>query len=195
MHAPSCSATLAAPVLLLTLGVSALPLRAELARPPTPGVSSPQTALRVLHDSGRGVPLATYIAQLVGAAEENTVLPQTVFPYHTALAPGVLTREGMPVLDAAWLTQPMVIVSADDRSMRWLAFNRERLQQLHAVALVVQAQNAQAFKALQQLADLPIAPETSPWLAQRLIKAHAGVYPLLIHTDGRAYQIPGGMKQ
>jgi integrating conjugative element protein (TIGR03765 family) len=74
--------------------------------------------------------------------------------------------------------------------MRWLQFNRDTLLQLGAVVLVVQAQDAQGFKQLQELVQhIGIAPEVSPWLAERLHAAGAGVYPVLVHTDGRAYQV------
>jgi len=145
---------------------------------------------QVLFDAGTSVPLAPYIAQLVGGDDEAMVLDGLVFPFRTALQPWVLQRDGVPVLNATWLTQPIAVVGADDLSVRWLAFNHARLVQLGAVVLVVQAKDAQAFKLLQQFVQpMGIAPETSPWLAQALQAVGAGVYPLLVHTDGRAYQV------
>ncbi|CAB5697705.1 PFL_4695 family integrating conjugative element protein [Comamonas aquatica] len=153
-------------------------------------VQAQGAAPTVLHDSGRSVPFSPLVAQLVAGDEAESVLQGLSFPFGTSLQPKVLERDGVQVLDPTWLTQPLAIVAAEDLSMRWLQFNRDTLLQLGAVVLVVQAQNAQGFKQLQELVQpIGIAPEVSPWLAERLHAAGAGVYPVLVHTDGRAYQV------
>ncbi|WP_287919151.1 DUF2859 domain-containing protein [Comamonas sp.] len=170
--------TVAHPLLLLL--VSAWMLTTAHADEPAP---------QVLFDSGRSVPMSAHIAQLVAGDEESNVLEGLTFPFRTSLTTKVLQREGVQVFDAAWMTQPLAIVAADELSMRWLAFNHVQLRKLGAVIVVVQAKDAQAFKLLQQfIKPLGVAPELSPWLASRLQSAGAGVYPLLVHTDGRAYQ-------
>lgn len=157
--------------------------------PSAVGATASETP-QVLFDAGTSVPLAPSIAQLVGGEDEAVVLDGLVFPFRTALKPLVLQRDGVPVLDATWLTQPIAVVAADDLSVRWLAFNHAKLAQVGAVVLVVQAKDVQAFRLLQQFAQpMGIAPETGPWLAGRLQAAGAGVYPLLVHTNGRAYQV------
>lgn len=149
-----------------------------------------EPAPQVLYDSGRSVPISAHIAQLVAGDEESNVLEGLSFPFRTRLTTKVLKREGVQVFDAAWLTQPLAVVAADELSMRWLAFNHDKLRKLGAVIVVVQAKDAQAFKLLQQFVKpMGVAPELSPWMASRLQAAGAGVYPVLVHTDGRAYQV------
>lgn len=145
----------------------------------------------VVHDSGRSVPLATYVAQLVGDADDPGVLEGLPFPFGAELLrSGVLAQDGVQVFDSAWLTQPMFVLAADDLSMRWLAFNHEKLVQLQAVGIVVQAGSPKAFKAMQRMAaPLRLAPETGTWLSQRLVAVGAGVYPVLVHSTGKAHQI------
>ena len=148
-----------------------------------------EPAPQVLFDSGRSVPISAHIAQLVAGDQESNVLEGLSFPFRTNLTTKVLPQEGMQVFDSAWMTQPLAVVAADELSMRWLAFNHDKLRKLGAVIVVVQAKDAQEFKLLQQFVKpLGVAPELSPWLASRLQAAGSGVYPLLVHTDGRVYQ-------
>lgn len=152
--------------------------------------------VQVLHDSGRSVPLSPYLAQLVGDADAPGVLDGIPFPLRTSLQSAVLPQDGTQVFDPTWLTQPMFVVAADEISMRWLAFNHDKLVQLQAVGIVVQAANPRAFNALHKLAlPLHLTAETSPWLASRLHQAGAGVYPLLVQTNGRVFQILEGLSQ
>lgn len=148
------------------------------------------TELDVIHDSGHSVPLAPYVAQLVGGPEDAAVVDGLRFPFGGTLKPGVLQRDGLPVFSSKWLTQPVFVVAADELSMRWVAFNHSKLIQLNAVGVVVQAASPLAFKSLQRLASpLHLAPDTGAFLASKLGSAGAGVFPLLVHSDGRAFQI------
>lgn len=151
---------------------------------------------QVVYDSGRSVPFAPYVAQLVGDADDPNGIDERLFPLRTSLQSSMLPQDGLQVFDPSWLTQPMFVLAADDISMRWLAYNHAQLVQLKAVGIVVKSSNAAAFKALQKMAaPLHLAPETSSWLASRLHKAGAGVYPLLVHTNGKVFQILGGVSQ
>lgn len=155
------------------------------------GLQPMDTPPAVLYDSGRSVPLAPYLAQLAGDAEDSGALAGVQFPFGTKqLRSAVLAKDGMPVFNAAWMTQPTFVVAADELSMRWLAFNHARLVQAQAVGIVVRAGSVTAYRALQRLAaPMRLAPDTGGWLSEQLAAAGAGVYPLLVHTDGRAYQI------
>ena len=65
--------------------------------------------------------------------------------------------------------------------------------QTGASGVVLAAQNATAFKRVQQLANehgLPITHGPDRWLEQRLISQGAAVLPLLILLDGHATQEP-----
>ena len=145
----------------------------------------------VIHDSGRSVPLAPYVAQLVGSADDPGVLEGLRFPFGARLLrSGVLPQEGVQVFNSHWMTQPIFVLAADDLSLRWLAFNHDKLVQMQAVGIVVQAGSPMAFKALQRMAaPLRLAPETGTWLSQRLADVGAGVYPVLVHSTGKAHQI------
>lgn len=151
---------------------------------------------QVVYDSGRSVPLAPYVAQLVGDADDPAGIDERLFPLRTSLQSAVLPLDGLQVFEPTWLTQPMFVLAADDISIRWLAFNHAKLLQLNAVGIVVKSSSAAAFRALQKMAaPLPLAPETSSWLAARLHKAGAGVYPVLVQTNGQVFQILGGNSQ
>ncbi len=170
-------------LLALAVSVLAAPVHAQAT------VAEPGARLEMLYDSGASVPLAPYLADLVSTGSQQAVMQDLAFPIRSALQPGVLAAEGIPVFDPKWLVQPMFIVAADARSMRWLEYNQPRLAQLHAVGLVVQADTPAEFKVVQRVAQgLPVAPVTGEWLAERLQAAGAGVYPVLVQPDGRVYQ-------
>lgn len=154
--------------------------------------------LEVIYDSGHGVPASPYLAYLVSVVSAadaadtgENVMPGLRFPISTRLRADVLPaeKEGAPVLDAQWQAQPVFLVGADARSLGWLAFNRWRLLRAAAWGLVVQADDALAFRAVQSIApDLKFAPLSGDWLDSRLIAAGVAVYPILIDTDGIARQ-------
>ncbi|KGH27296.1 PFL_4695 family integrating conjugative element protein [Comamonas testosteroni] len=146
--------------------------------------------LEMIHDSGKSVPLAPYVAQIVGGTDEANVLDGLRFPFRSQLRGGVLKQDGVQVFNGQWLTQPMFVLGADDASLRWVAFNHKKLIQLNAVGIVVQAATPAAFKLLQQVANpLQLAPDTGAFLAETLIAKGAPVFPVLVHSNGRAYQI------
>jgi integrating conjugative element protein (TIGR03765 family) len=154
------------------------------------GSQSHADGLDVLYDSGSSIPLAPYLSEIVSVGAEQAVMQGLAFPIRSTLRPGVLATEGTQAIDPRWLVQPMFIVAADARSMRWLEYNQSRLAKLRAVGLVVQADTPGEFKVVQRVAQgLPVAPETGDWLAERLQAVGAGVYPLLVQSDGRVFQI------
>lgn len=134
--------------------------------------------LEMIHDSGKSVPLAPYLAQIVGGTDEANVLDGLRFPFRSQLRGGVLKQDGVQVFNGQWLTQPMFVIGADDASLRWVAFNHKKLIQLNAVGIVVQAATPSAFKLLQQVASpLQLAPDTGAFLANTLIAKGAPVFP------------------
>ena len=155
------------------------------------GLAPVSQPLEVVHDSGRSVPLSPYLAQLVGDADDPGALAGVPFPFMTRhLRSGVLPQDGVRVFDAAWMTETTFVIAADDLSMRWLAFNHDKLVQAQAVGIVVQARTPAAYQAMQRLArPMRLAQDSGAWLSERLAATGAGVYPLVVHTDGRAYQI------
>jgi integrating conjugative element protein (TIGR03765 family) len=153
-------------------------------------VATPAASLEVVHDSGRGVPLAPYLSAITSSdpAARGSVMPGLRFPISTKLSTGVLPQERR-VFDATWQVQPIFIVGADVRSMRWLAFNRDRLLREHAWGVVVQARTEAEFRAIQAVApQLAYAPSMGSWMDDQLL-ASGVVYPVFIDAAGNARQI------
>ena len=147
--------------------------------------------LDVIYDSGRAVPASPYLSYLVSDpyASSGDVMQGLAFPIQSRLTPGLLDHERQ-VFDPQWLVQPVFLAGADPQTLRWLAFNRWRLVRVSAWGLVVQAQDAGQFRAIQSIApDLKFAPSSGSWLDDHLLDQGVAVYPLLIDTDGIARQI------
>ena len=76
----------------------------------------------------------------------------------------------------------MFLVGADELSRRWLARHRERLAELKAVGLLVQAADDAKVQAVWAAApELTIMPVSADELARRLQLTR---YPVLIHREG-----------
>lgn len=152
--------------------------------------------LEVLNAQGTGIPLAPYLSELVSgdARARGSVMPRLVFPIRTLLRSGYLEGEGVPALNARWLVQPMFLVGADARSLAWLDFNRHRLAEMRATGIVVQAADAAAFRSVQAVAPaLSYAPASGDWLDRQLLRAGVTVFPVLIDSQGKAWQRLGAL--
>ncbi|MGH8490096.1 MAG: PFL_4695 family integrating conjugative element protein [Gammaproteobacteria bacterium] len=78
--------------------------------------------------------------------------------------------------------QPLFLVGADPESLRWLDANRERLKQLNAAGMLVQAENESELEAVMAAAHgLPLIPASGEAFAQPLGLTH---YPVLITREG-----------
>lgn len=161
------------------------------------GVQVPSPDMEVLNPQGGGIPLAPYLSELVSKDPKATgsVMPRLVFPIQTeALTPGRLPGDGIAVLKPRWLAQPIFLVGMDVLSMTWLNFNKDRLLAMNATGLVVHAADADDFRLIQDMApDLAYAPASGAWLDQQMNKAGVRVYPVLIDTQGKAWQRLGGL--
>lgn len=83
-------------------------------------------------------------------------------------------------VDAKMLDRPFFILGSDRRSQAWLASHRDRLIQLQAVGLLVQAETAADLRAIADLGvGIRIAPVPGSDLATRLGLKH---YPVLISS-------------
>lgn len=159
----------AEPVVIFDAG-NTLPLepyRAAVTVQPTPsanpGASPP------------GFPSAT------GRFDQNRRLPIRT----PEMTPGVLTEQTMTPdrrERLSLLPHPVFLVGADSHSLSWLVQHRERLKNLGAVGLLVQADNADELAAVERVAgNLVIVPTSGSMLAQRLGLQH---YPVLISRAG-----------
>lgn len=147
--------------------------------------------LEQIYDSGQSVPVAPYMSGLVNTQPdgEGNVKPGQRFPILTRLRQAALAQE-VQVLDPKWLTQPMVLIGIDRHSLAWLLMHQDQLAAMHAKVLVVQALEPRHIRMAQAVVpNLEFLPHEGPWLEARLREAGAGVYPLLIGTDGVARQI------
>ena len=151
-----------------------------------------------VYDSGRSVPIQPYLAVPgsspdASSGESGAEGPggarPAVFPVTSSLKRGVLPHE-VSVFDRSLLTQALVVTGTDRHSMAWLLLHRGRLAAMDAKVVVVQAHAPQHLAlARSMLPGLPMVLRTSGWIEDRLRAAGAGVYPLLIGTDGMARQI------
>jgi len=98
--------------------------------------------------------------------ETPTLIPGPVEPRHITLP----------------LHQPLFLIGSDARSRAWLAQNRERLKQLHAVGMLIEARTRADLEAIAAIADgLPITPASATDIAELLDLIH---YPVLITRTG-----------
>lgn len=156
----------------------------------TAAANAGQPALQQIHGSDATVPVAPYLAAIVGGEDQQGVMQGMTFPLRSSLRQGVLAIEGISVFNARWMTQPIAVMGTDWASLQWLHLHQDRLRALGASVVVVAAGSEDEFKALQRTAaGVPVAPAQSPWLESRMRAAGITVYPVFIDLDGRARQI------
>ena len=79
-------------------------------------------------------------------------------------------------------SRPFFLIGSDDRSRQWLVEYRERLQEIGAVGMLVQAETLEDLRAIARLANrLPILPASAADIATALGISH---YPVLITPQG-----------
>jgi len=83
---------------------------------------------------------------------------------------------------ATGVIKPFFIVGCDEISLAWVEVNRDRLLDLKAFGLVVDAPNVGAYERLEQVAEgLVIRPVVGDLIAEHLGITH---YPALVTADG-----------
>ncbi len=144
-------------------------------------------------DAGPAVPASPYFSFLIAGEDQDGVLKGVRFPMISQLRPEPLGQASPAVLDSRWMTQPIFVIGADERSYAWLQQHAQDLRRSGAAGLVLSAANVEAFKRVQRLAsqhNLPIAPGPDQWLEQQLMDHGVGVMPLVIGLDGRVQEAP-----
>ncbi|MFC1313028.1 MAG: integrating conjugative element protein [gamma proteobacterium symbiont of Ctena orbiculata] len=149
--------------------------------------------LTVIHDSGHTQSIAPFldvfestegmpkqnpipipIKSSLGAADPKAWLPIQ----STGLTPG-------PVLARAHdrpFTRPFFLIGSDARSLQWLQAHRDRLKEIGAVGMLVQAETMDDLRTIARLADgLSILPASGSDIAKALSVSH---YPVLISPHG-----------
>lgn len=149
--------------------------------------------LSVVYDSGDTAPLAPYLEAFselsaaaveaqpgdsVGAADLTRLLP-----IHTpALIPGPVSPRPLLLPNGATLPRPLFLIGADPRSRQWLEMHRDRLAEIHAVGMLVNAESVADLEAIAAIArGLPILPASATDIAEILGLKHI---PVLISRRG-----------
>ena len=146
----------------------------------------------VIYDTGNTRPLAPYLEIIdrtetainsptgarnrpgLGAADVQALLPIR----SPGLSPGPVQARphNRP------FSRPFFFIGSDDRSRQWLVQYRDRLKQIGAVGMLVQAETLEDLRAIAQLADgLHILPASAADIATALGISH---YPVLITPQG-----------
>ncbi|MGH9837372.1 MAG: PFL_4695 family integrating conjugative element protein [Blastocatellia bacterium] len=126
----------------------------------------------VIYNSGNTRPITDYLflpgpesippSGAVPPAPDPQSLASRIYPVHTPeMTPGdVQTRN----VNFPQLPRPVFLIGTDDRSRNWLLRYRERLREVRAIGLVVEAASEQNYLSIQEIAgplDLAPPPEHS----------------------------------
>ena len=148
-------------------------------------------ALTVIYDNGNTRPLAPYLEGIqapvsppqtvttpdvsqLGAADPKHWLPIR----SPGLTPGRVEKRAVHRPFA----RPFFLIGSGSLSRRWLSTHRDRLAEIGAVGMLVQAETVDDLRAIAALANgLPILPASASDIAEALDLSH---YPVLITKDG-----------
>jgi integrating conjugative element protein (TIGR03765 family) len=149
-----------------------------------------QAALTVIYDNGHTRPIAPFLEVFetdepfednpdratfpLGAADLKAWLPIR----SPGLTPGPVAARahGRP------FSRPFFLIGSDGRSRQWLKVHRDRLKEIGAVGMLVQAATEADLHVIATLADgLAILPASASDIAQALGISH---YPVLISRQG-----------
>ena len=140
--------------------------------------------LTVIYDSGDTLPLEPYLPkralqEKVTTQKKNGQLPFKLPITTPSMQPGKVTVTPKAL---RYLQQPLFLVGADQVSRDWLAERRERLIQLGAVGLLVEAKDRQEVEAVLAIAEgLRLVPASAEGFAAKLGLTH---YPILLSKEG-----------
>ena len=148
----------------------------------------------VIYDSGDTRPLAPYL-EIIDRTETATNPPSvTGAPNRPRLGAAdvqVLLPIRSPGLNPGPVqarshdrpfSRPFFLIGSDDRSRQWLVQYRDRLKQIGAVGMLVQAETLEDLRAIARLAGgLPILPASAADIGAALGISH---YPVLITPQG-----------
>jgi integrating conjugative element protein (TIGR03765 family) len=149
-------------------------------------------ALTVIYDSGETYPLARFlevfdeeqvqeagpqaspVQPTLGAADPEHLLPIRSL----GLTPGRVEPRDI----RRPFARPFFLIGADGLSREWFATHRDRLAEIGAIGMLVEAQTLDDLRAIAAIAEgLPILPASAGNIAEALGLAH---YPVLITKDG-----------
>ncbi len=150
--------------------------------------------LTTIYDSGATQPLAPLLEVFGAAPPAAPRLPQpsgqpgaAELPYRLPirtpeLTPGPVAARPLQLPNGATLPRPFFLIGADLRSRQWLALHRERLQEIGAVGMLVEAESKADLEAIAATArGLQILPAPATDIARVLGLRHI---PVLISRRG-----------
>ena len=147
--------------------------------------------LTVIYDSGDTQPIAPFLEAFeagdafpqhspvikkpqLGAADPESLLP--------IQSPGLTLGPVQARAHDRPFSRPFFLIGSDARSRQWLQDHRERLKEIGAVGMLVQAETLEDLRIIAELADgLSILPASGSDIAQALGISH---YPVLITPSG-----------
>ena len=150
-----------------------------------------QADLTVIHDSGNTQPIAPFLESFqtqdglpqqnqvptrpqIGAADPKAWLP--------IQSPGLTSGPVQARAHDRPFTRPFFLIGSDSRSRLWLQTHRDRLEEIGAVGMLVQAETIDDLRTIARLADgLSILPASGSDIAKALSISH---YPVLISAHG-----------
>ena len=145
--------------------------------------------LTVIYDSGDTQPIAPFLEAFkagdafpqhspvikkpqLGAADPESLLP--------IQSPGLTLGPVQARAHDRPFSRPFFLIGSDARSRQWLQDHRERLKEIGAVGMLVQAETLEDLRVIAELADgLSILPASGNDIAHALGISH---YPVLIST-------------
>ena len=146
-----------------------------------------QAELTVIYDSGHTQPIAPFLEAFESADETPQQSPVPTRPQLGAADPEAWLPIQSPGLTAGPVqarsqdrpfARPFFLIGSDARSRQWLQDHRDRLKEIGAVGMLVQADTLNDLRTIAELADgLSILPASASDIAKALRISH---YPVLI---------------
>ena len=148
-------------------------------------------ALTVIYDSGDTQPIAPFLDAFDST---ETTIPQKQVTQRPQLgaadlalllpirSPGLTPGTIQPKIHDRPFARPFFLIGSDTRSRQWLREHRDRLKEIGAVGMLVQADTRNDLQAIAELAaGLSVMPASASDIAKALGISH---YPVLISAHG-----------
>ena len=150
-----------------------------------------QADLTVIYDSGHTQPIAPFFEVFESAEGMPQQNPMPTKPRLGAADPKAWLPIQSPGLSPGPVqarahdrpfTRPFFLIGSDPLSRQWVQAHRDRLKEMGAVGMLVQAETVDDLQTIASLADgLSILPASGSDIAKALGVSH---YPMLISAHG-----------
>ncbi len=150
-----------------------------------------QAELTVIYDSGNTQPIAPFLEVFESADDISQQSPVPKTPQLGAADPEAWLPIQSPGLTPGFVqarsherpfARPFFLIGSDRRSRQWLNNHRDRLKEIGAVGMLVQADTREDLQATANLSGgLSIMPASASDIAKALRISH---YPVLISAHG-----------